>query len=311
MKLGKLRKIDLREQWKHEALDFTRWLAEPENLKALGDEIGLDVTLIQIEAGVGRFSADILAQDETSGSKIVIENQLEKTDHSHLGQALTYAAGHEAEYIVWIVKDAREEHRQAVDWLNDHTDEKINIFLICVELWQIDTSAPAPKFVIVSRPNNWTKTVRGNGSSSTSNTKLFQLEFWQQLSEFAISNHTPIKPRAPTRGQYYCIIPIGRSDCHISLTMLIKDNLIGCQIYIPKSKQLFNAYYSNKEAIENELKIEELSWQDLPNPACRIQASYKFDFENQLRDDAFTWLLQTANTFKSVFSKSWPSQNQS
>jgi hypothetical protein len=128
MKLGKLKMIDLREQWKHEALDFTRWLAESENLVELGNEIGLDIKLIQTEAGVGCFSADILAEDETTGRKIVIENQLEKTDHSHLGQILTYAAGHEAEYIIWIVKDARDEHRQAVDWLNEHTDEKINFF---------------------------------------------------------------------------------------------------------------------------------------------------------------------------------------
>jgi hypothetical protein len=141
-------------------------------------------------------------------------------------------------------------------------------------------------------------------------TKLLQLEFWQQLSEFAISNKTPLQPRSPTRGQYYCIIPIGRSDCHISLTILIKENQIGCQIYIPKSKQLFNDFYSNKEAIEKDMKIEGLSWQDLPNPACRIQASYKFDFENQQREEAFIWLLQTANTFKTVFSKPWSQQSQ-
>lgn len=139
----------------------------------------------------------------------------------------------------------------------------------------------------------------------SSDTKLLQFEFWQRLSEFATSNKASIKPRPPTRGQYYCIIPIGRSDCHISLTILIKENQIGCQIYIPKSKQLFNDFYSNKEAIEIALKIEGLSWQDLsPKNACRIQALYKFDFKNQQHEEAFIWLLQTASTFKAVFSKS-------
>jgi hypothetical protein len=180
--------------------------------------------------------------------------------------------------------------------------------LVRIELWQIDTSYPAPKFVIVSRPNNWTKTVRSSGQE-LSNTKLFQLEFWQQLCEFAISSNAPLKLRPPNRGQYYCVIPIGRSGCHISLTILINENKIGCQIYIPNSKQLFNGFYSNKEAIEKELRIEGLSWQDLPNPACRIQAFYKFDFENQQREEAYTWLLQTANTFKTVFLKYWPQQS--
>ncbi len=148
--------------------------------------------------------------------------------------------------------------------------------------------------------------------SKLSGTKFLQLEFWQQLSKFAIDNKALLKPRTPTRGQYYCIIPIGRSDCHISLTILIKENQIGCQIYIPKSKQLFNDFYSNKKAIETALKIEELSWQDLsPKNACRIQAFYKFDFENQQREEAFIWLLKTASTFKTFFSKSWSQKSPS
>ena len=142
--------------------------------------------------------------------------------------------------------------------------------------------------------------------SELSATKSIQLKFWQQFCEFANSNKAPLEPRAPNRGQYYCDIRIGRADCYISLTVLIKENLIGCQIYIPNSKQLFNDFYSNKDVIETALKIEGLSWQDLsPKKACRIQAFYNFNFENQSREDAFTWLLQTANKFSTVFSKSW------
>ena len=142
MKLGKLTRVDLREYWKHEALDFTRWLAEPENIELLADEIGIGIQITQTEASVGRFNVDILAEEENTGRKIIIENQLEMTDHTHLGQLITYAAGLDAEFVVWIVRDVREEHQQAVDWLNEHTDEGINFFLVAIELWRIADSSP-------------------------------------------------------------------------------------------------------------------------------------------------------------------------
>ncbi len=133
MKLGKLKQINLREYWKHEAIDFTKWLIEPENIELLSDEVGIGIQVTQTEASVGRFNVDILAEEENTGRKIIIENQLEATDHSHLGQLITYAAGLEAEYVVWIVREVREEHRQAVDWLNEHTDKHINFLLVVLE----------------------------------------------------------------------------------------------------------------------------------------------------------------------------------
>src|SRR3989344_5193756 len=148
MSLAKLKKIDLREAWKREAGDFTKWLAEEPNLRLLSDEIGFDIKLIQAEAAVGDFNVDILAEEENTGKKIIIENQLEVTDHDHLGKIITYASGYDASVIVWIVKGVREEHRQAVDWLNEHTDENIEFFLLQIELWQIGDSPFAPKFGI-------------------------------------------------------------------------------------------------------------------------------------------------------------------
>lgn len=116
--LSKLIKLDLREVWKHEALDFTNWLAENENLEALSDAVGVDIKLIQTEASVGKFNVDILAEEDLTGRKIIIENQLESTDHDHLGKIITYASGHDAEIIIWIVKDTRDEHQKAIEWLN-------------------------------------------------------------------------------------------------------------------------------------------------------------------------------------------------
>lgn len=159
MQLGKMKKIkDLRSVWKNEPKNFSKWLSEEENLNLLGNEIGVDITLDQLESRVGDFSVDILATEVDTNKKIIIENQLEDTNHDHLGKIITYASGKNAEIIIWIVKRAREEHRKAIEWLNDNIDAKISFFLVEIELWQIDNSPLAPHFNVIERPNDWAKT---------------------------------------------------------------------------------------------------------------------------------------------------------
>ena len=143
--IGKLEKVDLRDLWKHEERDFSAWLAQEENLAMLSDVIGVDINLIERESHVGGFSADLYAEEAGTENKIIIENQLEDTNHDHLGKIITYASGKNAKYVIWIVKHARDEHRQAIEWLNTHTDEEINFFLLEIELWRIGDSLPAPK----------------------------------------------------------------------------------------------------------------------------------------------------------------------
>lgn len=183
MRLGKLEKIkDLRTIWKNKA-HFTNWLSKEENLQILSDEIGIDIELISTEAKTGLFSTDILAKELNTNNKIVIENQLETTNHDHLGKIITYASGHGARTVVWIVKEAREEHRQAIDWLNEHTDEEINVFLCKIELYLItDSSIPAPKFKIVSQPNSWTKTIKRTVKENMTSTEMLQYNYWTRLS---------------------------------------------------------------------------------------------------------------------------------
>ena len=307
MKLGKLKKLDLRDHWKHEALHFTQWLAETENLEQLGDEVGLDITLVQTEAGVGKFSVDILAKEETTGKKIVIENQLEATDHSHLGQILTYAAGIEAEYIIWVVRDVRDEHKQAIEWLNEHTDEKINFFLVQIELWQIGQSDPAPKFHVVCRPNDWTKSVRGGNQvdGELTETKLWQLEFWQQLRAFAANTKPPLKLRT-ARAQHWYDVAIGRSDCYVAFTVLINEARVGAELYIPNSKDLYRAFHANKAAIEASVGLGELDWQELPErKASRIRAYHASHPSSENRNEVFSWLVSAAHRFKTTFSRQW------
>ena len=266
--LGKLKKIDLREAWKHEALDFTQWLAKDENLALLSEEIGVDINLIETEANVGSFNVDILAED-SNGRKIVIENQLESTNHDHLGQIITYASGYNAEIIIWIVKDVRNEHKQAIDWLNEHTDEKINFFAIKLELWQIDGSPYAPKFQIISKPNEWAKIMKAPISSLTER-KLKLLDFWTALNEYLNNKNSEINPQKPS-SDHWNNISVGTSKAHISLTALAKEKKIGCEFYIPDNKELYFYLIEHKEEIE-QIFGQELYWQELKGKkASRIK----------------------------------------
>ena len=153
--LARIEKVDLRTIWEHEAQDFTPWLAE--NLSQLGQELGMDLELQEREAPVGRYSLDLLAHDLGSNRPVIIENQLEGTNHDHLGKLLTYTSGYNANVVVWIAREFRDEHRQALDWLNQRTDENTEFFGVVVELWRIDNSRPAVKFNPVSTPNEWRK----------------------------------------------------------------------------------------------------------------------------------------------------------
>lgn len=302
--LGKLKKVELREAWKHEASNFTQWLAQEENLALLGDEIGFDIKLLQTEAAVGSFSVDILAEEENTGRKIIIENQLEVTNHDHLGKIITYASGYDASIIVWVVKDAREEHRQAIDWLNEHTDENIEFYLMQIELWQIENSPYAPKFEIVSKPNDWTKAVRSStDTNELTDTKVKQLEFWTQFKEYAKKRQTKLHLQK-SYPQHWTNISIGSSGAHISLTINSREASFGTELYIPDDKELYQKLLTNKDKIESELS-EKPEWMELPaKKASRIRILTSGNFDDPTKwEDTFEWLLNEAEKFHKVFPK--------
>ncbi len=195
--LGRLASVPLRESWPGEASDFTPWLAEEENLALLGSTIGLDLELIDTEKDVGPYRADIVCKDIAEDSWVLIENQLAKTDHTHLGQILTYAAGLSAVHIVWIAKRFTDEHRAALDWLNENTSEELRFFGLEVELWRIGDSPPAPKFNVVCQPNDWTKNAsrRLAGGPEITPTKAIQQEFWKFFYEYCDGRPLAFKPR--------------------------------------------------------------------------------------------------------------------
>jgi hypothetical protein len=304
VKLGKLEKGDLRKVWLHEARDFTNWLAIDGNLRLLSDEIGIDIKLLQTEALVGKFSADILAEEENTGRKVIIENQLEVTNHDHLGKLITYASGYDAGIIIWIVESTREEHVRAIDWLNEHTDENIGFFLIRMEIWKIGDSPYAPKFQVISQPNNWAKAVKEAAAHTELNENRIQkLDFWSKFKEYALNKKTRLRLRKPDPNHWYDI-SIGSSIAHITLTINSVQDIITCELYIPNSKELFASLFTEKDKIEAELGTS-LDWMELPGKkASRIRLAHKGDLDDTSKwNEYFAWLLQEAEQFYEVFSQ--------
>lgn len=303
MKLGKLEKItDLRSIWKHEAKDFTPWLAKEENLEILGEAVGIDITLEEQESNVGDFSVDLFATEEGTGRKIIIENQLEDTNHDHLGKIITYASGKDAGVIIWIVKRARDEHRKAIEWLNQHTDDKLAFFLIEIELWKINDSEPAPKFSVIERPNDWARTISKISNQSDAN--VLKLEFWQEFNNRAEDNVNFMKSfklRKPQAWHWYDLA-VGSSDYHIDMTVNSQKNLITAGVYIHEDKAIFEKFKSHADEIEAELGLP-VEWRDAKK-ASRFLVCRPFDINKREEwEQGFAWYYDMCLKIKAVIKK--------
>lgn len=267
--LGRLERVELRDIWATEDRDFTPWLAGETNLELLAETIGLELELEAQEKDVGPFRADILCKNVDDDSWVLIENQIEKTDHKHLGQLLTYAAGLQAVTIVWVASKFTEEHRASLDWLNKITDENFRFFGLEVELWKIDNSIAAPKFNIISKPNNWSKSIsqaaQRISEQATTETKEMQYKYWQNLIEYLQTSGSKLKPQNP-RPRHWQIFTIGRSGVHISAIVNTRENRIGVELCMNNpetAKGFFNLLEKDKILIESEIG-HPLEWRELP-----------------------------------------------
>jgi hypothetical protein len=316
--LGRLRKVDLRQVWTSEPAGFTPWLASEENLKLLGETIGIDLAFESQEKGVGPFRADILCRDTTTEEFVLIENQLERTDHSHLGQLLTYAAGLQAVTIVWIAERFTEEHRAALDWLNERTDSKINLFGLEIELWQIGESAIAPKFNIISQPNEWARNVHdlaGHGAE-VGETKLLQLKYWTAFHEYLTAQGSPLRLARPgphhwtqhalgLSGVYLSSCVSSRSVTEESGEPEVRAELV---LTSPRSKEHFAILEARRSELEGAVGGA-LTWH---NPTakrmCRIFIRRPSDFtQEQDWPRQFEWLRQQQEAFQRWITPVLPS----
>lgn len=309
MDLGRLEKVDLRSTWKSEAGDFTPWLAKEENLRLLGETIGLELELEAQEKNVGPFKADILCKEITDEHWVLIENQLERTDHKHLGQLMTYAAGLDAVTIIWVAENFTDEHRAALDWLNEITGDEISFFGLEVELWKIGDSLVAPKFNMVSKPNDWTKSVSGVKNKFTSDVitsaQELQLEFWTQYRDYMLNNSKNLKPQNITTPRPFMRHSIGRSGFTLVSTISITANKISVEFQIKKrvAEKLFYQLLENKDAIEAKLGYPVI-WRELPG---RKKSGIMYSKENvNLLDkskwsEIHIWFKEHLEKFYSVF----------
>lgn len=304
--LGQLKEIrDLREVWPHEALDFTPWLAEEENITLLGDAVGLEITVDETESSVGDFNVDIFASETGTDRKIIIENQLEDTNHDHLGKLITYASGKSADIIIWVVKHAREEHKAAIEWLNNHTDDKIGFFLCEIKLYKIGDSEPAVKFEVVERPNDWTKEVKKNNSTSPRHQAIF--EYWCAFNDYAFKNKEfsgQFNRRKPST-DHWMDFSMGSSGYHMGLSQIRSRNELCLEFYISNDKALYDSLFSHKTEIEEQSGLS-FDWRRLPEEkkASRILITKSAQLDEQSQWTLqFDWIMDTMIKMKKAFKK--------
>ena len=245
--LGKVEQVDVRGIWSHEAHDFTPWMELRLNL--LGDALGMELDLIQREAAVGPFSLDILAQNRVTGEKVAIENQLEWTDHIHLGQIILYAAGCDARTVIWVTPHFQEEHRAAIDWLNRWTSEEIAFYGVEVSAIKIGDSLPAPVFRPVAFPNDWSK----------QQPRLPDERFYVPLSERLVSEGVVPKvykeggiPRFVSSGIPYTTYGINCYEEHVWIYLWIGAG----KGEAATTNRIFDALEEDSTAIQSELPVD-------------------------------------------------------
>ena len=304
LELGTIEKVDIREVWPTEDGHFTPWLGE--NLHKLGTDLGLDLELVETEASVGAFRLDVHARDTGSQSDVVIENQFGQTDHSHLGQILTYAGGFDADVVVWIAENFRDEHREALDFLNHRTGEDTQFFGVELELWTIDGSRPAVNFNLVSTPNEWSKAnARPTGGRREIN-RLFQEQLLEKLRECSLIERRGRVGIAPYRILEYPV-------AGVRYAVIWHQGSPGLEIIIDSpdrdwNLRLYQNLEQDREDIEESLTEsgtdESFVWEELSGRRGSRMAIYRTGDMYQKREEwneLQQWMVRKYSLFKEVF----------
>lgn len=306
--LGILKKVELRSVWESEAQHFTPWLAEEQNLSILSDTLKIDLELEATEKDVGLFRADILCKDTRTGDWVLIENQLERTDHIHLGQLLTYAAGLQAVSIVWVSANFTEEHRATLDWLNDITSDQFRFFGLEVELWRIGESQPAPKFNIVSKPNDWTRSIgaaaKRISDQPMSETQERYVQFWSGFRDHLLQIGSAIRPAKPPP-ENWTQYSVGRTGFSLSANFNTQEQWLKSELYIhgKLAKDYFRQLMEERESIERDFG-DALDWQVLPDRIGTRIGVYKRNVDPMEPDQwphHFAWMSDALQRLDRTF----------
>ena len=307
--LGRLIRVDLRDIWTSESSEFTPWLAREDNLVVLGEALSIDIELEAQEKAVGPFRADILCKDIGTGAWVLVENQLERTDHGHLGQLLTYASGLEAVTIVWVAARFTEEHRSTLDWLNKITDESFRFFGLEVELWRIGDSLAAPKFNVVSKPNDWSRSVaqaaRAIDEFELSDTRVKQRAYWAAFHQALDRATGPVSGGRKPQPQSWMGYSIGRTGFNLGAVMIRPKRQIRVELYIAgdQAKAFFHLLREQQRSLEQELGYP-LEWEELPTRRDSRVSVYMRNVDPEDERDwprQHEWLAAKINDFYRAF----------
>ncbi len=310
MELEHLKRLNPRTAWPSEPTDFTPWLAKEENFSALADALHLFEAEVEFtEHSIGSFAADILARDRDG--RVLVENQLDQTDHTHLGQIITYVAGlEEPTKVVWISTRIREEHRAAIDWLNEQTSEAYSFFAVELELVQIGSSPAAPLFHVVAKPNYWSRHI-ARKSKSTGNTALSErqgkyLEYWTAFAETLDERQPGLRGSSPPSNHWWPF-PIGRSGFQITLTAGGRDHWVGVEVYIQNDpeQKIIDALMRDKDLVEVEYGAE-LNWDRLEErKGSRVAVRWENidPFDQKIWPEIFSWYILSMESFRRAFAE--------
>lgn len=303
--LGRLQPVDVRDVWANEARDFTPWLLA--NADRLAEALGIDLDLRAAEHPVGNFSLDLIGRDLTNDCELIVENQLGTTDHGHLGQLMTYAAGTRAQTIVWIAPEFREEHREALRWLNNIAGDQARFFGVEVSVVRIGDSTPAPLFRLRAEPNEWSAVV-SRETHALSDRQISYRAFWEKLlgeiqarfpqwrrsSRISISHYINLVSPFP-HAHYAVVFRSGGTRLLVELYMDTRRDETGDVVF----SRLFDA----REQIERVFG-EPLVWEDRPGrPTSVIFIERDVDVSDATRHGEYVeWILDVQQRMRAALA---------
>lgn len=303
-KLGKIKNVDLRNIWKKEDKEFTPWLKE--NIDLLSEKLGIEVIDTQTEEKIGDFKLDIIGKDANTNKFVAVENQLESTDHNHLGQLITYSAGVNAGIIIWIAKELREEHKNALEWLNENSISEISFFGVEVHAISIDNSNPAVDFRVIVKPNDWERNIKS--STTRTDTEISYVDFYSKLVDF-YSEVNPKFRKVKAQPQSWLNFGAGKGGLYFGWAFRMGSRF-SVELYIDTGDEIENKrIFDELKKYKDELGIKGVEWEDLETKrACRIVIYRKTSgpiksLKDREKDDLINWGAEQMRTFSDTFSR--------